>query len=259
LCSIAVREEHANIFDCEDAAKKALRYADRGPKRDTWALTNLGNFYDEVGRPIEALRAYDRALAIDPDFGMALGNRAVTIQTLAPINRYPVSHLISAHQLYQKALANPDSITEAGLDGSLDSFRQRDDAIVRYLTDIGRADHLDRDLRHEPYDDSSLSDLVRFYTRFCLEHDLYLNMHLVDRAAQASVGDEIVPPLVTSSEDGDEQQRVSEVMFRLNEIIESYITARMALVQSQYVHDDFSWISEQTTLVNLLDYSASNL
>jgi tetratricopeptide (TPR) repeat protein len=72
LYSIAVHGDHANVFDCEDSARKALRYAERGPKGDTWALTNLGNLYDEVGRPIEALRTYDRALAIDPNFGMVL-------------------------------------------------------------------------------------------------------------------------------------------------------------------------------------------
>jgi hypothetical protein len=136
----------------------------------------------------------------------------VTIQALAAITRYPVSHLIQAHQLYQQALANPDSIIEAGLDGSLESFRAADDNIVRYLTYGGQADLLDQDLRHEPYDDSALSDLGRFYARFCIERDLYLNLHLVDRAPQASVGDEIVPPLVTSSADGDPEQRVADIM-----------------------------------------------
>ena len=170
-----------------------------------------------------------------------------------------VTQLIEAHQLYQQALAHSDSVTEAGVEGALDTFRRHDDDIVRYLTGIGRADRLELDLQHEPYDDSSLSDFVRFYTRFCLEQDLYLNTHLVDRTAQASVGDEITPLLVTSASDGDGEERVADILFRLNEIIESYITARMALVQSQYVCDDFSAISEQTTLVNLLDYSASNI
>lgn len=142
LYSIAVQDERANVFDCEDSARKALRYAQRGPQGDTWALTNLGNLYDEVGRPVEALRAYGRALAIDPDFGMALGNQAVTTQALAPITRYPVTHLVQAHQLYQQALANPDSIATAGLDGSLESFRTADDAIVRYLTNTGLEDRL---------------------------------------------------------------------------------------------------------------------
>jgi tetratricopeptide (TPR) repeat protein len=256
--AMTMRDDHASIFGCEDFARRALRYADRGPKDDPWALTNLGTLYDQVGRPLEGLSVYERALAIDPHFGMAIGNKAVTIGVLSFITRYPISHLVYAHQLYQQTLAHPESLIEAGGDGPLETFRQHDAAIVQYLTDIGRADRLERDLRHHPYDDSSLSDFARFYTRFCLGHDLYLNTHLVNRAAHASVGDEIIPPLVTPlGSDGEE--RVTDVMFRLNEIIESYITARMALVQSQYVCEDFSAISKQTTLVNLLDYSASNI
>ncbi|MGO9189563.1 MAG: LA2681 family HEPN domain-containing protein [Streptosporangiaceae bacterium] len=259
LLAMTMRDDHASIFDCEDIARRALRYANRGPTDDPWALTNLGTLYDQVGRPLEGLSAYERALAIDPRFGMAIGNKAVTIGVLSFVTRYPISHLIHAHQLYQQALAHPEPLIEAGGDGPLETFRQHDAAIVQYLTDIGRADRLERDLRHEPYDDSSQSDFAQFYTRFCLRRDLYLNTHLVDRTAHASVGDEIIPPLVTPLGTGGEEARVADVMFRLNEIIESYITARMALVQSQYVCEDFSAISEQTTLVNLLDYSASNI
>jgi tetratricopeptide (TPR) repeat protein len=259
LFAMAVRDDQANVFDCEDVVRRGLRYADRAPRNDPWALTNLGNLYDQIGRPLEGLRAYERALDIEPSFGMAIGNKALAIATLAPITRYPVAHLIHAHQLYQQALAQAESVTEAGGEEALETFRQHDAVIVQHLTDIGQADRLEQDLRHEPYDDSSLSDFVRFYSRCCLDHDLYLNMHFVDRAASASVGDEIIPPLVTPIGTGDEGQRVGDIMFRLNEIIESFITARMALVQSQYVCDDFSAISEQTTLVNLLDYSASNI
>jgi tetratricopeptide (TPR) repeat protein len=259
LYSIAVHDEHANVFDCEDVVRRALKYADRAPSSDAWALTNLGSLYDEIGRPLEGLRCYEQALAIDPGFGMAIGNKALAMATLASITSYPVAHLIHAHQLYREAFTHAESLEEAGVEGSLETLRQHDAAIVKYLTDIGQADHLADDLRHEPYDDSSLSDFVRFSTRFCLQHDLYLNTHLVDRTASASVGDEIIPPLITRTGEGDERGRVDDIMYRLNEIIESYITARMALVQSQYVCDDFSAISEQTTLVNLLDYSVSNI
>ncbi len=40
-------------------------------------LTNLGNAFDHVGRFVEAIELYDRALAVRPDFPMARGNRGV--------------------------------------------------------------------------------------------------------------------------------------------------------------------------------------
>ncbi len=259
LHDLAVREDGANVFDCEETATAAVRYGQRSAANGPSALTNLGNLYDEIGRPLEALDCYEQALAIDPDFGMALGNKAMAIQTLASVTRYPVTHLIQAHQLYQAAIAQADSVAAAGLDGALDSFRNHDEAIVGYLTSIGREDRLDQDLRHETYDDSTLTDFVRFYTRFCLRRDLYLNTHLADRAAAGSIGDEIVPTLVTRAGDSDGRRYVEDIMFRFNEILESYMTARMALIQSQYACDDFWAVSRQTTLVNLEDGSASNI
>ncbi len=88
---------------------------------------------------------------------------------------------------------------------------------------------------------------------------MYLNLHLVDKTASASVGDSVVPQLITRISDGDGQHYVNDIIFRLNEITEAYVTARMSLVQSQYTNPDFSAISNQTTLVNLLDYSVSNI
>ena len=170
LFALDLRDDGTNIFDREQTVMAALRYGERGAAAGPRALTNLGNLYDQTGRPVEALRCYERALAIDPEFGMALGNKAMAIQTLAPITRYTVTHLIQAHQLYQAAIQRAESVAEAGLDGSLESFRNYDEAIVGYLASIGRADRLDHDLRDEPYDDSALSEFVRFYTRFCLEH-----------------------------------------------------------------------------------------
>jgi len=40
-------------------------------------LTNLGNTFSELGRVVEALALWDRALDLDPSFGMALGNRGM--------------------------------------------------------------------------------------------------------------------------------------------------------------------------------------
>jgi len=259
LYALAVHTDEANVFDCEDDVTAALGYGQRGTATGPEALTNLGNLYDETGRPLEALRCYERALAINPEFGMALGNKAMAIETLASVTLYRDAHLIQAHQLYQAATAQSDSVAEAGLDGALETFRRHDDEIVRHMVSIGRADILDLDLRHEPYDETALSDFVRFYTRLCLQHDLYLNTHLADRTAHASIGDEIVPPLVTRIGDNEDRRYVEDIMFRFNEILESFMTARMALVQSQYVWTDFTAVSRQTTLVNLEDGSVSNL
>ncbi len=259
LYDLRLRDDGANIFDCEDIIKQGFKYAQKASASDPRVLVNLGNLYDVVGRPVEAINCYERALRRDQSFGMALGNKAIVMETLAPITRYSTTYRVYAHQLYQSAFTHKQSIIDVGGPEALETFQNRDKEIVRRFTESGNAKLLDKDLRHEHYDESSLSDFVKFYTDFCIRHDLYLNLHIVDKTASASVGDSIVPQLITHTGDGDEQQYVNDIILRLNEITEAYMTARMSLVQSQYTNPDFSAISNQTTLVNLLDYSVSNI
>lgn len=259
LVESALRSAPGAGFDCEGEIKQALRYFGKAGDHDPRAVTNLGNLYDTIGRPVEAIACYERALGIDPGFAMAAGNKAMALEVLAPISSYATTYRIHAHQLYEAALGNEASLLEIGGEPALVHFRQRNEAIVRQFTESGHAELLGQDLSHEPYDDGNLSEFVRFYVKTCIRNDLYLNLHIVDRQAQASIGDRIVPALHTGPAESDEQRYVQDIMFRLNEIIESYMTARLLFVRSQYTDDDSSAVSEQTTLVNLLDYSVSNI
>jgi tetratricopeptide (TPR) repeat protein len=259
LYDLRLRDDGANIFDCEDIIKQGFKYAQKASASDPRVLTNLGNLYDAAGRPVEAINCYEHTLRRDKSFGMALGNKARSMETLAPITRYSTTYRVYAHQLYQSAFTHKQSIIDVGGPEALETFQNRDKEIVRRFTESGNAKLLDKDLRHEYYDEPSPSDFVKFYTEFCIRNDLYLNLHIIDKTARASVGDSIVPQLITRTGDGDEQQYVHDIIFRLNEITEAYMIARISLVQSQYTNPDFSAISTQTTLVNLLDYSVRNI
>lgn len=48
------------------------------------AAVNAGNAFDKIGRSIEAIERYCLALRLVPGFGMALGNRGMTLARLAP-------------------------------------------------------------------------------------------------------------------------------------------------------------------------------
>lgn len=63
----------AQIFDLRRAAAHQ-EFAKLAKPRRLQVLTNLGNCLNHLGRSIEALEVYDRALTIDAKFGMALGN-----------------------------------------------------------------------------------------------------------------------------------------------------------------------------------------
>jgi tetratricopeptide (TPR) repeat protein len=254
-----IHDDKANVFDCEETISRALKYFSKGSGRDPRMLTNFGNMYDALGRSVEAIDLYERALLIDPDFGMASGNKAYAVERLATIvGRYGESYLVYAYQLYMHALSNSDSVKKVGGQQSIKFFEQHSKAIHKYFSDKGKEGNLGKHLTHKPYDDSNLSKFVKFYTAFCVDNGLYLNLHIQDKLAQASIGDRVVPRIITNTGD-NEQEYVKNIMLRLNEVIEVFMTARMHLVRSQFTDEDFSNISQQTTLVNNLDYSVSNI
>lgn len=244
-----------NAFEMGEVVNAAIRYFGRADSPE--ARTNLGNLLDSVGRPLEALKAYQEALALDPEFGMAWGNWGVALEHLASSGQYSGGLLLNAYQLLQEALDRPTSVIGVGGQSALATFLEKHDRIEAHFVANGQGDLLDADLRHDPRDDSGKSDFVRFYTALCVERDLYLNLHLMDAQAEASVGDTYLPTFITSVDAGDSEFR--DLAFRLNEIHETFASARYFFARSQYVESDTREISEQTTLVNTLDYAASNL
>lgn len=254
---LSVKEDRINAYEQEKVLRAAIKYFGKAGT-DPMALTNLGNLYDYIGRPVEAIKYYDLALKRDKAFGMALGNKAQALETLAPISGYVNTYLIKAHQLYIEALSHEQSVQDIGGSYAVEHFKHRSDYIAEQFKKIGRTDLLTVDLAHTHQEAAITDELVKFYIEFCYRDELYLNLHLSDNYANASIGDNLFPVLRTGVED-DDKQYVEDIAFRFNEISEAFISARMALVQSQYTSSAFSSISEQTVLVDNLDYSVSNI
>jgi hypothetical protein len=250
-----------SIFECHSLIEKALECFNKSAVGRPPALTNLGNLYDEIGRPIEALERYEQALKLDSNFAMAVGNKALALRKLAPISNYETGYLIYAFQLYSEALDNPSSLAAEGGSQANSVFVKDKTYIEEIFQKQGKVDFLNKDLTHPKPNLSKLSKFVRFYTTYCLEKNLYLNLHLYSSVSDASVGDSIGVHLITktSKSYSKEKKHVDEIAFRLNEIKEAFMTARLALVQSQYATKDYSNISEQTLIINNLDYSVSNI
>lgn len=247
-------------FGAEKTIEKALKYFKKALKlgHDPRVITNLGNLLDELGRPLEALTRYDEALRYDSNFGMALGNKAMLLERLSSISTYQGGYLIYAFQLYEQALDNKDSVLSIGGSDALNQFVTHRDRIKKHYTANKQEELLSVDLSHEHHE-ASANKTVQQYTKFCLENDLYLNLHIFDKHSTGSVSDNVSTSLVTTVGDDDAKQWVNEVFMRLNEIKESYMTGRYTLWLSQQKTAAMSGISEQSLLVNNLDYTAHNL
>lgn len=126
--------------------------------------TNYGNSLDTVGRSIEAIEAYDAALRIDPEMGMALGNKGIAVSYLAPI-MHGHAHLfyLEAIRLLQKALEQ--SLPR----GAKVAFGQKLAQLNGLLKDHGEMQPEEVE-RLEP-----VTDFQRFLYEWCARHRLFLN------------------------------------------------------------------------------------
>lgn len=253
--------DHKTYFGAEEIVRSCVKKFQKSLelKSQERVLVNLGNFYDDTGRPLESLAQYEKAIRKDPKFGMAIGNKARTVEQLAPISKYYMGYLVYAYQLYNEALQNEQSILEAGGATALEEFKSRREGIKSLFDQYSKGGLLETSLEHKKFSKKGRTEDEISYITFCLDNDLYLNLHIFDRHSAASIGDDISTTFVTSISDAEEDKWVKEVLMRLNEIKESYITGRYILWLSQQKSETLSNISNQSLLVNNLDYTAHNI
>lgn len=87
-----------------------------GDSRRCQILTNLGNHLSHLGRLLDAIQCYDRALSIDPAWDMARGNRGYAFWQYAQYMRgrlEALAFLQEAHRECSKATTG-DLVPEAG-------------------------------------------------------------------------------------------------------------------------------------------------
>ena len=133
-------------------------------RKQLW--TNYGNCLDTLGRGVEAFYAYDNALKIDPNFSMALGNKAMAMKFFADISgKYRAAMYIKSCQMLKKTLKdknidiNAKKIFETYIKQIENQFRDKS--------------VLSKDLKHPKYDESRMTEFEKFYIEFCSKHKLF--------------------------------------------------------------------------------------
>lgn len=236
-------------------AKRHLRDALKSNKNLSQGLklqihTNYGNCLDHLGRGLEALYAYDEALKIDSSFGMALGNKAITLQNFADIaGKYRGATYVEAYQIFERIVNDPKIIKIGTISAKID-FKKKMGNIENLIKDKTQ---LSKSLKHKRYSEEGLTNFEKFYLDFCSRNKLFLNFHILDHTCDVAVIDSV---FIRTISDKETFFRLTKI---INQIKEDYATARLLLVQSIYRRDDFNRISKRTTLINTMDYSAFHI
>jgi len=232
-------------------ALKETNHFDSKFRSQLW--TNYGNCLDSLGRGVEALYAYDKALKIDPGFPMALGNKAIGLRFFADISgTYREAVYIKSYKMLISVLKNEDLVKFGGI-AAKKGFEYETKQIEGRFKDKSL---LSKNSEHPQYDLSRATSFEKFYIGFCSKHKLFLNFHIHEDEWETSTVDPVFISLITSIDDNETFYNLAK---HINQIKEDYAIARLLLVQSQFKRKDFDNISKKTTFVNTLDYSMFNI
>lgn len=208
--------------------------------------TNLANSLSTVGRSVEAIEEYSSIIEANPNFAMALGNRADAISTYS-YYLYDPGHkcllLDQSRRDYRDAL-RPDALWDSG-------FMQ--DVADQFVT---KRSEIEKDLTAAQFDQNfdlsgfSLGETTeeQEYRQWCLTNCLYINP-LNDITTEAIAANDVLH-LPSHSYGLDEKIRFPAFY---NILKQEYVSARFHLFNSQ-PKDEEHFADRDVLLMDSFDY-----
>lgn len=214
--------------------------------RQCQVLTNLGNVFNQIGRCVEAIEYWNGALAIDPDFGMARGNRGYGIIHYASL----FEHLCRQVPFLKHAYTDLKAALALELEGGAgDEFRGALTWIESRVPS-GRLEEPEEESRDTLL--GATKGEIRYRT-WCLENRLFLNP-LNDLGAGTAAAKDILatPAIVVPIDDGT-------LHFGFfNQIKQEFVSARY-LYYEGISADRPHYSDRQVILYNTFDYPSYSL
>ena len=243
---LAWQENREHLYTARTLFERIAGHRSVGKELRLQSLTNAGNAYDNVGRYLDALDCYDRALAIDPGFGMAQGNRGVALERAARLMRdHAATVLKEAAANLDAALAQRDSIARFGGTTAIAPF-ERVRARIRLKEPVD-AKTTPRQAWADPH------------LEWCRRHELFLHVsHSCLREDTTRMDPLFFRRVITATDDAD-RHRVDRLVDAFNAIKQEYAAARyvvwLASERVSPIRDHSTAMSERITFLDSLQYA----
>ena len=225
---------------------------------DVWI--NKGNTLEYLGRYLEAIECYDKAILLDNKHYNTWGNRGISCWRLSKLTEHEGDH---AKKLFLDAMIYlaielemyPDFEIEDTKKELVRSFINKNKIQIDLETTLKEQMPKKRALLGESFNLFSEPevDFKTFYYDFCEKHALFLNVHFDCNKCGCSTLDLIQVGFLTPINDF---KRPYELFKRWFALVDEYKTSRFLLALSQFRHKDFLFLDNQR---NELDYSLNYL
>ena len=219
--------------------------------RQSQIYTNLANAMDTLGRYVEAIELYERAIELNPDHGMAFGNLGACLENYGQLligmphsegtcdGRMFLVRAWSHSGMSFRTAVDP----EAAKDFAARYYRLRP-VVEHWKENPGR-----------PLGEGRPGDTEqeRCYREWCLANRLFLHpLNDLDPFPEAAADPIHLPPII------DHSDRGLTLHGLLNQIKQEYVTSRLLLyegLQTETTH----FADRKVSLVNTLDYSVYSI
>ena len=209
---------------------------------------NYASCLSKFGRFFDAIDHYQKAYKIDNRNGMSAGNLGIELEHAARMmGSYYHQYIELAYQYIKQSLS-PDMHLNYGTPSAKENFLYRLDYLEKFIQ------------AHDPSElgkSISSSNIDDEYILFCLDNELFLNAWAGDRSLLPAITDDLVFGSITT--DIDDHFLVPELLRILNEIKESYATARYIFFLSQRDTEELNQTAKLTTYFDNYDYSINGL
>jgi hypothetical protein len=214
-------------------------------------LTNLGNQLSAAGRGVEALEVWSDALAIEPRFWMARGNRG------SGLARYARAVYSDYHAGVLFLYARADLITaiEHAQSHADYGFPEAQQVYEREKSWIDERVDLDRFVEQFSPEDgrAGTSEAERRYRSWCLCNRLFLNP-INDAMAQLAAADDSLPLPDFVAKIGAPPSLIGF----FNQLKQEYVSARWSYYSGTHANRSH-FADREVALLNTLDYPAYGL
>lgn len=236
--------EKENALLCLREAAQSRHFQSLRRGRQTQVLTNMGNLLSFVGRSFDAVRFYDRALAAFPNFGMALGNRAIAIQTLARAHYDSGQASLLFHRAYRDFRIAPPNHLHPDVN---EEFRRH----ARHIEVMFPAEFLNADTPWSDFDLGQSQD-EQEYRRWALQQQLFLNPLITIGISLAARDTLNLPNITVAVGEGP------GLLGLFTQIKQEYVSARF-LAWDGLTTKGSHFADRETHLVDTLDYATYGL